>query len=265
MPKRQQTSSVKRQVLEALFQQYLRTGDPVFDNDAVKAVCHQLGFGNPFDATKVDTKSELPDIMVQNKYCVAHIGKGKHQFVQALSDWYHDFEPIQGNEQWEWRYRSSLLNDLESGESSTLSLAFNQRILHDFLYEDITASPRIYIPGRPRLTMSYRVGSVQLQLTSQQMEVDLTLEHDRIVTVVEAKNSLLSDFAIYQIFHPFKYYSQKLRDRGSPAKEVNACYVLRSEQTGLICVRMYLYRFLDEDRIDSIQLVRKAEYRLVRR
>ena len=113
--------------------------------------------------------------------------------------------------------------------------------------------------------MSYRVGSVQLQLTSQQMEVDLTLEHDRIVTVVEAKNSLLSDFAIYQIFHPFKYYSQKLRDRGSPAKEVNACYVLRSEQTGLICVRMYLYRFLDEDRIDSIQLVRKAEYRLVRR
>lgn len=112
--------------------------------------------------------------MVQNNYCVAHVGKGKHQFIQALDEWYHDFESIEDEEKWEWRYRSSLLNNLEAGESSTLSLAFNQRILHDFLYEDITASPRIYIPGRTRLSMTYWVGSVPLQLTSQQMEADLT-------------------------------------------------------------------------------------------
>lgn len=129
-----------------------------------------------------------------------------------------------------WRYRSSLLNDLEAGEASTLSLAFNQRILHDFLYEDITAAPRIYIPGRTRADLSYWVGNTQLNLTSQQMEIDLTIECNGVVTVVEAKNSFRKDFSIYQIFHPIKYYSQKLQEVELQPQEINACYVLRQKQ-----------------------------------
>ncbi len=265
MPNGRRAVSVKRQVLEALFQQYLKTGNPIFDNDAVKKVCDHFGFGNPFDATKVDTKTKLPEVMVRNNYCIAHIGQGKHQFIQALNEWYREFEPIQDTEQWEWRYRSSLLNDLETGESSTLSLAFNQRILHDFLYEDITASPRIYIPGRTRLSMTYWVANVQLQLNNQQMEADLTLEHNGTITVVEAKNCFLKDFAIYQIFHPIKYYSQHLQSRGILPEQINACYVLRQKRENAVRLRLYLYEFADMDRIDSIRLVRKAEYRLVRR
>ncbi|BCW94939.1 MAG: hypothetical protein KatS3mg018_0421 [Fimbriimonadales bacterium] len=203
--------------------------------------------------------------MIQGNYCIAHLGKGQHQFVQALDKWYHDFEPIDDNEKWIWRYRSSLLNDLEAGEASTLSLAFNQRILHDFLYEDITAAPRIYIPGRTRADLSYWVGNTQLNLTSQQMEIDLTIECNGVVTVVEAKNSFRKDFSIYQIFHPIKYYSQKLQEVELQPQEINACYVLRQKRKSTVRVRMYLYRFTDLDRIDSIVLEGKAEYRLVRR
>lgn len=93
------------------------------------------------------------------------------------------------------------------------------------------------------------------------------MEHNGVVTVIEAKNSFLKDFAVYQIFHHIKYYSQKLKDSRIPLEkvEINACYVLRQKRGNSVCLRLYLYEFNDLDRIDSIQLVRKAEYQLVRR
>ncbi len=97
------------------------------------------------------------------------------------------------------------------------------------------------------------------------MEIDLTVEYNGIITVIEAKNNFLQDFSVYQIFHPVKYYNQKLQDASPQPRAVNACYVLREKQKGAVLVRMYLYRFTDLDRIDSIVLERKAEYRLVRR
>jgi len=99
--------------------------------------CLQVGFSNPFDVTKVDTREMLPPAIVEEGYCVAHTGRGRHIFIRELNHWYHDFELIEPDEVVEWRYRKSLLNDLHGGEAGTLSLVLNQRILHDFIYEDV--------------------------------------------------------------------------------------------------------------------------------
>lgn len=244
-----------------LFEHCQKSGQWEFNNETVKKIGQKLGFGNPFDATKIDSKYQLPEALRSRGYCVAHLGKGKHKFIQAINQWYHEFEDIEEDEKWRWRYRSSLLNDLESGEASALSLAYNQRLLHDFLYEDITATPRIYLPGRTRINMEYFVAGVKLSTEDQQLEIDLTLEYQGRITVIEAKNRFLRDFAVYQIFHPVKYYIVKTKDLDRSDVRLDACYILRQKQR----VRIYLYEFEDSDRVDSIRLVRKAEYELVRR
>lgn len=101
--------------------------------------------------------------------------------------------------------------------------------------------------------------------------MDLAMEYQGVVTVLEAKNSFRRDFAIYQLFHPFKFYLSQSAKYGIPITEVNACYVLKQTGRGRgqampkTIVRLYLYRFDDPDRLDSLSLVRKAEYRLQRR
>lgn len=263
--------SKKKQVLQALFEECQRRGEWQFGNELVKQVCEYLDFGNPFDVTKVDSIDELPEAVRQQGFCVVHVGRGKHAFVQELQKWYHVFEDIEEEEVVQWRYRKSLLNDLDTGEATALSFVYNQHILHDFLYEDVVASPKIYVPGRTRDDLEYTVGSTLIKAPNQQMEIDLTLEYQGTVTVLEAKSRFLKDFAVYQLFHPVKFYLQRAKETGIPIQDINACYVLRQSRRVRgqaypeTKVRLYLYRFGDPDRIDSLQLVRKAEYHLHRR
>lgn len=260
--------SRKQQVLETLFQECQQRGNMEFTNEDVRRVALRVGFGNPFDATKVDTREILPDSIRQQGYCLAHIGRGRHVFIPELPHWYHDFETIDTDEVIRWRYRKSLLNNLDRGEASTLSLALNQRILYDFIYEDVVASPKVYIPGRTRVDLEYFVGTTRLVAQDQQLEMDLTLEYQGTVTVLEAKSKFLSNFAVYQVFHPIKYYLQRAREVGIEIPHINACYVLKHTPRGLsplTQVRMYLYEFDDPDRLNSIRLVRKAEYHLQQR
>ncbi len=263
--------SKKQEVLSILFEMCKSRGSWTFTNEEVKRVAHKVGFGNPFDATKVDTQSVLPVNVRNAGYCVAHLGKGTHCFIPELKHWYHTFETISEDEEViTWRYRPSLLNALDTGEPSVISFVYNQHILHDFLYEDVVASPKIYVPGRKRADLEYHVGSTFLKAVDVQMEVDLTLEYQGIVTVLEAKSRLMQDFAVYQIFHPLLYYHLKNNELGLNIHHINACYILKYERRERkrppqTCVRLYLYEFSAPDRLDSIRLVRKAEYRLIRR
>jgi hypothetical protein len=272
-----QQLSKKQQVLERLFLQCEQKGSCEqegsyeFSNSDVKQVADAVGFRNPFDATKVDSWEILPQSIYQKGYCIAHIGRGRHRFIPELQNWYHDFEDISPEEVIEWRYRKSLLNDIDRGEASALSFAFNQHILHDFIYEDVVASPKIYVPGRSRTTIEYTVGNTHIKAEDQQLEMDLVLEYQGTVTVIEAKNKAFSsfkNFAVYQLFYPIKYYLNRSKDRKISIPHINACYVLRqasSRASGVTKVRLYLYEFADPDRLDSIRLVRKAEYHLKQR
>jgi hypothetical protein len=271
MAKQQYTLSKKQELLQMLFQECEQRRNWFFTNEDVKRLASKVGFGNPFDATKVDTMSVLPETIRQRGYCVAHVGKGKHQFVPELEKWYHIFEEIEEHEVIVWRYRKSLLNDLDTGEASVLSFVYNQHILHDFLYEDVVASPKIYVPGRTRIDLEYTVGNSTIRAAEQQMEMDMTLEYQGTVTVMEAKSRFLDNFAVYQLFHPVCFYVCQAKKLNINVREVNACYVLKQSRRTkgqaypATSVRLYLYTFDDVQRLDSIRLIRKAEYRLQRR
>ncbi len=257
--------SKKQAVLEELFAVCRERGDFIFDNDLVREIAAKHHFGNPFDATKVDNSSLLPPSIREAGYFILHLGKGRHRFVHGLDVGYHRFEEISPEEVFDWRYRISVLNEADSSESNVLSVASNQRIIHDFLYNDIVASPKVYFPRRTKRSITFWVGDTKVETRNLQMEIDLTMEYLGVVTVFECKNGFPSDFATYQLFFPFLYYTD-LRDRqGLAIREVNCCYILRGRQEGRSVLRLYRYTFTDPTRMDSIRLDGKAEYRLVRR
>ena len=254
----------KVKTLELLFEQCKQTGDYEFDNDQVKRVCGETGFKNPFDVTKIDHSDKLPDSIRQAGYCVVHLGQGRHCFLKATDIWYHRFEAIDDNERHIWKYQPSVLNASDSSESNIISLAYNQKIIQDFLYNDITANPKIYMSRRTKISTSYSVGGMrQVEASELQVEMDATFERNGEVTVVEGKNSFPEDFAVYQLFHPFLDYQEKAI-RG--IKAVKCCYLIREQGVGGgHTIRLYLYTFEDVRDIASISLTKKAEYVLERR
>ena len=97
-----------------------------------------------------------------------------------------------------------------------MSVASNQRIIHDFLYEDIVAGPKVYSARRTKMNLSYKVGNESIQTENLQMEIDLTMELHGVVTIFEGKNGFPENFAVYQLFHPFKYFSLLKEEKNWP-------------------------------------------------
>jgi len=257
--------SKKKLVLLDVFETCRKRGDYTFDNALVKKIAEKHKFQNPFDATKIDNSSALPDEMQKAGYCVVHLGRGKHKFVKSIRHAFHAFENIEESNKISWPYRKSALNEVDSSESNILSIGFNQRIMHDFLYEDIVANPKIYAARRTKITDSYKIGNEIIELDQVQVEIDMTTEYLGNVTLFEGKNKFPKDFFVCQLFHPFLHF-QQLKKKGKIAiDEINCCYLLRKIEKGNSIIRLYLYSFANAKTISSLYLKKCAEYRLVKR
>lgn len=255
----------KQEVIGKLFEVCSEQNNYHFDNKLVKIIANELGFGNPFDVTKVDNTSLLPENVRTADYFIVHTGRGRHQFVKGIDQGYHQFEPIEAEEMFEWKYRQSLLNEFDTSESNILSVVSNQRIIHDFLYDDIVASPKVYNARRTKASFNYCVGNTLIECENLQMEIDLTLEFQGVVTVVEGKNGFPKDFAVYQLFHPYKYYNILKEENSIAIEKITCCYILRKRHQNESIIRLYNYTFDDINRIESIRLLKKAQYTLVKR
>lgn len=260
---KKKTRSVKKEVLLEIFQHYKTSDNPIFDNDLVKSISGKR-FKNHFDVTKTDNLSLLPESIREQGYCVVHLGGGRHAFIKAANDCFHDFEEIP-SEEIPWKYRKSALNEIDTSESTILSVGFNQRIVHDFLYDDIVASPKMYGSRRTKITSDYFIGEEKISVEKLQIEMDLVTEYQGVVTVFEGKSGFPENFAVYQLFHPFLYFSQLKTEKEIKIDSINCCYMLRKKIKRDIVIRLYLYTFSDSSNMESIKLEKCAQYRLIKR
>ena len=97
------------------------------------------------------------------------------------------------------------------------------------------------------------------------MEIDLTMERDKVVTVFEGKNSFPKNFAIYQLFHPFLYYKSLKEKNELDIKEINCCYLLRRIEKGNSIIKMYKYTFEKWKDLSSIKLLKSSQYNLIKK
>ena len=253
------SKSKKHNVITDLFNDCLKREVFEFTNKEVKIFSGNHEFGNQFDATKFDHSDKLPQVLKDYDYFILHLGGGRHQFVKGIEYGYHAFEPIESLV--EFPYQPSLLNETDSSESNVLSIIVNQGILAHFLADTSKAKLNIYNARRSKISPKYYVGEMQIVADKVQIEIDLTSEQNGIVTIFEAKNGFPNNFAVYQLFHPCRYYLKLKEERNLDIRNINSCYVLRYGKK----ISMYNYNFTDANRLDSIQLLKSEEYRLVRK
>ena len=255
----------KQKVLTEIFRICEKQNNFVFDNDLVKKISKKHKFGNPFDATKLDSTEKFAKIMLKNDVFVSHIGSGKHKFIKGISKGYHNFEKIDNKNIIQWKYKKSILNEYDTSESNILSVASNQKIIHNFLYQNIVAPIKVYNARRTKTSFEYQIDKEKIKMDSIQIEIDLTMELDGSVTVFEGKNNFSKDFAVYQIYHPFLYFTEIKRENKLPIKKISACYILRKKINDVSILRLYNYTFDDKNDITSIKLLKSAEYHLIKK
>jgi hypothetical protein len=247
----------------------------VFDNLMVKTTTG-VDFGNQYDLTKLDTSAKLPAELRADDVFIVHLGgprfrdparrvPTRHRFVSPISVGYHRLEPIQKVED-PWKYRRTILDNLDEGESGTISVVFNQGIIHDFLFEDRTIPGlRIHIPGRTRKkdenTFTYRVGSTEVSVEQLQIEMDFIVEKNGTVAIAEAKRGdLPEDFAVSQIYLPYRKLL-KMKGRLGGSFEIRCLFLFQytrpDRREG---IRVYEYAFNDPEDMGSIALLKSCEY-----
>ncbi len=255
----------KQDVITEIFKICRSKNSFEFNNDLVRNISKKIGFGNPFDATKLDNTDKFPDILLKENYFIIHLGGGKHKFVKGIDKGFHKFEEIPEENIFDWKYRQSILNEFDTSESNILSVGFNQRIIHDFLYDDIVANPKMYGARRTKTTLNYSIGKEKITASNLQMEIDLTTENNGIVTVFEGKNNFPENFAVYQLYFPFLYYYNLKKENKLEINEINCCYLLRKRDDEKSVIKIYKYTFEDSVDMTSIKLIKNAQYNLIKR
>jgi len=253
----------KQKVITEIFKICKEKANFIFHNELVKKVSKKYKFGNPFDATKLDNLDKFPDILIKNDYFIIHQGKGYHKFIKGIDKAFHKFEIIPSKNVIDREYKKSILNEYDTSESNMLSVGSNLKIFHHFLYGNIDVCPKIYFPRRTKTSFEYNFDDEKIVMENIQMEIDLTMEYNGMVTVFEGKNGLPENFAVYQLFHPFKYFADIKKENKLPIRQITACYVLRYRENNNSHLRLYNYTFKDENNICSIELLKNAQYNLV--
>jgi len=255
-------ASKKRATIEQIYQSLKdRAPEPlIFDNQMVKQITQTKGFGNQFDATKFDQSAKLPEALRNDDRFILHLGSGCHCFAKGVSIGYHRFETIADDEVEQRKYKPYALNGLDTSEAGTLSLAFNQRIVQLFLYDDIVASPLIYLPRRTKASFEIILGEQRFNVEDLQIERDLTIEHGGEITVFEAKNGKPLDFNVFQLYNPYRYLKALLTGAESPYAGIRLVYLVKGPAQKHIELALWEYTFEDELRPDSIVCRRKRKY-----
>jgi len=114
-----------------------------------------------------------------------------------------------------------------------------------------------------RASFDYSISETRIEVVSLQIETDLVVESNSDVVVCEAKSRPQSDFAVGQLYLPFRYYDD-LREKGEipGCRGVRCLYVVRAGTSLEPSLRMYEYAFPDKMRPESMSLVKKAQYDL---
>lgn len=206
---------------------------------------------------KIDHKAQLPTIFAKHKLSILPISRG--QYVIGRFNTYLDVDyslrskpkPITIPAHLE----SINYSDLYS-EQSALLFAHNSGIIEDLLKD------------RPYFTLTGRMGSEDfnfnindvchankahyIEVSKAQLEIDAGFETRNCLALVEAKNQLVNDFNIRQLYYPYRLWEEKVQ---KPLKSI-----LMTFSNDIFS--FFVYEFTDSNNYNSIKIVDQQHYSL---
>jgi uncharacterized protein DUF6997/uncharacterized protein DUF6996 len=207
--------------------------------------------------TKFDQEVNLPQIFKDNQLSILPDSRGSY-----LIGRFQTYQTIEDDESVEVA-DMAFPTDIESidptnlySEASALFCAYNSQILDDVAGEEV----RFTVGGRMstgRFDYLVDIGggnaaSRRIAVNNAQAEIDGGFESTSNLVLVEAKNYGASDFLIRQLYYPYRLW------RGKTRKQVIPVFMSFSNDV----FSFYIYRFVNDDVYNSIELVTQKKYRI---
>lgn len=261
-----QTDDSKKRLMIAEIYQGLKKIDSrsdvlQFGNEMVKEVSTKHRFRNLFDATKFNTFESLPECLKEDGFFIVHLGRGNHAFVRGKG--FHYFEPIVNIK--DWKLSHSVVSKLGNSEADTVSTTFNEKMVHDFLFDHPVDELKIHNSRRSTTDYVFWIGKNQLHADHLQIEMDALFENKDTIATVEVKNVKHTNFEIRQLYSTFRYLDRFRRDGLIPNNyKIRHLFAVVSKGQKSDFYRLYEYTFTSWKHMDSIELVKNAQYNVAK-
>lgn len=254
--------------------------DAIFEQCDVVSKVEQFGFFDlsaetikkisqkePRNMTKWDSRKSVPDVFCKNHLGLISISRKEYRI--APFEVFHKIEPkalksvkIQSRQVPRWML--SLGDELrERSESGLLSACYASGIMSEYA----NVSQEEILPGIfGRLSTDKMMFTlkgiglakgrrVSIECNGVQFEIDACYESPDSLLLVEAKNCLLEDFNLRQLYFPWRYLHGAIRKNNVP-KTIRPLFIMRSNEV----VSVLEYKFMKESEMDSIELVSVNRY-----
>lgn len=200
---------------------------------------------------KIDSRKDLPDIMIKNKMILLPVKNGEYVIVKG--DGFVDIPEINSNVE---IYNTKLNFELDTSkignsEMQHLDFAYASSLIRTFMEDPtlvLTIRGRKYTPE-----FDFVINKQNIKVKSVQTEVDAGYEGKDKVVLVEAKNSKTTNTIIRQLYYPFRQWSE------CTDKNVFLLFFEKRGKEYLI----WQYGFKNKNDYNSIYLIKSKKFKIV--
>ncbi|HEX7312799.1 MAG TPA: hypothetical protein VF297_02705 [Pyrinomonadaceae bacterium] len=209
--------------------------------------------------TKFDHYVQLPDIFKRYKLTIQPNTRGT--YLIGRFDSYEDVtdDPLVPVEGVPFPPRIETINPFNLySESAVLMCAHYTGIIDRVLRR--RAEPTVF--GRHSAgNFTYRIrnkqtgGLHEINVEGAQLEIDAGFESDDTFAIVEAKNEIVKDFHVRQLYYPYRAWLERTRKRIVP--------IFLSYSNASSVFSLHVFRFRDPVLYNSIELIAQRKFRVV--
>ncbi|MDR3046266.1 MAG: transcriptional regulator [Bacteroidales bacterium] len=202
--------------------------------------------------TKIDHRSQLPKLFLDNKLSILPISRG--EYIIGTFETFYDFntDDIEITKIEFPTFLESLdYRDITS-EATAMNCAFVSKILHDFTEEENllpTVSGRMSSSSFD-FNINTTKGLFKISVGNSQVEIDGGYEGDHSLNLIEAKNYISDDFIVRQLYYPYKLWNNKISKKVRP--------VFLTYTNGIFHLREYAFE--DVNHYNSLRLIKQKKY-----
>lgn len=206
---------------------------------------------------KIDHSFQLPKIFSENKLSILPVSRG--EYIISNFNTFSEFSPCNDpiiDFQFPDYIDSLDYNNITS-EAIAINAAYVSGIIEDFTQDNYllpTVNGRM---GSQAFNFNIhlnppKVGTLNICVEKSQIEIDAGFEGLNSLNLIEAKNTISSDFIIRQLYYPYRLWQSKV------IKPVRPLFL--SYTNGIFHLREYV--FDDLMTYNSIRLINQKRYRI---